>query len=194
MVVAAPPDMLRIEVLSPFGQSVGLLLFTRDEASLWIPSEKAIYTAGRAETLIRHLLGIPIPMETFIHSIAGVVPRKYLQRLREQPTGSGWQARSQDPTEPWMTTWEFGSNPFSLQQIRLTGESGSITVDYDPPVDLARGTPDRLVFASTGWKLEVKVDQIQIVKEVQSGTFQVSYPSGLRRIDLDREGWKGTGL
>jgi outer membrane biogenesis lipoprotein LolB len=195
MVLAAPPDTLRMEALNPFGYSVGVLLLERDQASLWIPSEKAVYTAGRPETLIQHLLGIPIPIETFVYSLAGVVPRKYLNDVQSEPMSSGWRLKGQDPAEPWTTTWEFGVNPFTLRQIRVIGESQEITVRYEPAVDLtARNVPDRLVFSSSDWKLEVKVDQIQSVKEFQGGAFQVNYPGGLRQIDLDRAGWKGTGL
>ncbi|MCU0574757.1 MAG: hypothetical protein MUC41_17460 [Syntrophobacteraceae bacterium] len=195
MVLAAPPHMLRMEALNPFGQSVGLLLFARDEASLWIPSEKALYTSERAETLIQHLLGIPIPTEVFIYSLAGVVPPKVLVNMREQSVASGWRVQARDPSEPWTTTWEFGTSPFTLKEIRVAGESRDITVRYEPPVDLAaRGIPERLIFSAPGWQLEVKVDQVQSVKELQGGAFQVRYPSGLRRIDLDREPWKATGL
>jgi hypothetical protein len=195
VVLAAPPDMLRIEALSPFGQAVGLLLFDRQQATLWIPSEKAVYTAGRAETLIQRFLGLPIPVETFIYSLVGVVPRKYLRDLRSETMGSVWRAQAQDPSEPWMTTWEFGSRPFVLKEVRVAGDSRDITVRYDPPVDLtARNVPERLVFSAENWRLEVKIDQIQSVREFQGGAFQSVYPSGLRRIDLDHSEWKGTGL
>jgi hypothetical protein len=94
-----------------------------------------------------------------------------------------------------MTTWDFGTSPFALKEIRISGESQDISVRYEPPVDLsARGVPDRLVFSASGWQLEVKVDQLESVKELQGGAFQVNYPSGLRRIDLDREAWKARGL
>ncbi len=195
MVLAAPPDTLRIEALNPFGQSVGLLLFDRNQASLWVPSEKAIYTAGRPETLIQQFLGLPMPMETFIYSLAGVVPRKYLADLKSKSTNSGWRVQAQDPSEPWKTTWEFGTSPFTLRQIQVAGGPQDITVRYEPPVDLAsRKVPERLVFSAEDWRLEVRVDQIQSVQEFQVGAFQVNYPSGLRKIDLDRAGWRGTGL
>jgi hypothetical protein len=195
VVLAAPPDMLRVEALNPFGQSVGLLLFDREQASLWIPSEKAVYTAGRAETLIQQFLGLPIPMETFVTSLAGVVPRKYLADLRSELTDSVWRAQAQDPSEPWTTTWEFGTSPFVLKQIRVVGDSRDIAVRYDPPVDLAaRKVPERVVFSAEDWRLEVRIDQIQSVKEFQEGAFRVNYPGELRRIDLDRAGWKETGL
>jgi hypothetical protein len=115
--------------------------------------------------------------------------------MREQSVASGWRVQARDPSEPWTTTWEFGTSPFTLKEIRVAGESRDITVRYEPPVDLAaRGIPERLIFSAPGWQLEVKVDQVQSVKELQGGAFQVRYPSGLRRIDLDREPWKATGL
>jgi len=195
VVLAAPPDMLRVEALNPFGQSVGLLLFDREQASLWIPSEKAVYTAGRAETLMRQFLGLPIPLETFVTSLAGVLPRKYLKDLKSESKDSVWRVQAQDPSEPWVSTWEFGARPFVLKEIRVVGNSQEITVRYEPPVDLAaRSVPERLVFSAEDWRLEVRVDQIQSVKEFQGGAFRVNYPSGLRRIDLDDAGWKGTGL
>lgn len=195
MVLAAPPHRLRLEALNPFGQSVGLLLFTQDEASLWIPSEKALYTSQQADTLMEHLLGMPIPTELFIHSLVGVVPRNALTKLRELPAASGWRVQARDPSEPWTTTWDFDIRPFALKEIQVAGASQQITVRYEPPVDLSvRGVPERMVFSADGWQLEVKIDQLESVKDLQGGAFRVIYPSGLRRIDLDHEPWKARGL
>lgn len=195
LVLAAPPDTLRIEAMNPFGHSVGVLLFDREQASLWIPSEKAVYTAGRPETLIQQFLGLPVPMETFIYSLAGVVPQKFLANLKSESSGSLWRVKARDAVEPWVTTWEFGTSPFALKQMRVVGDSQDITVRYEPSVNLAaRKVPERLVFSAEGWQMEVRIDRIESVKEFQGGAFQVNYPSGLRMIDLDRKGWQGTGL
>jgi outer membrane biogenesis lipoprotein LolB len=192
LVLAAPEGRFRLEAMSPFGQSVGLLLLNEERSSLWIPSEKVVFTAGRAETLLQRLLGIPIPMEAFALSIAAVVPREALVGLRSEALDSGWRVYSHDSSDPWTTTWEFGASPFSLKQMRVHGESLDITVRYEPFVDLdARKTPERMVFSASDWRMEVKVDQIQSVHEFQGGAFHVTLPGGLRTIDLDHEEWKG---
>lgn len=192
LVLSAPDGRFRLEAMSPFGQSVGLLLLDEQRSNLWIPAEKVVFTAGRAETLLQRLLGIPVPMEAFALSIAGVIPGHVLAGLRSEATDSGWRIYSEGSSAPWTTTWELGATPFSLKQMRVYGESVDITVRYEPVVDLQAGKmPERLLFSASEWRMEVKVDQIQSVQEFQGGAFQVTLPGGLRIIDLDREEWKG---
>lgn len=192
LVLAAPPARFRLEAMNLFGQSVGLFLFDHERASLWIPSEKVLYSASDAETLVQHLLGIPIPMEAFIYSMAGVIPREDLANQQSESTESGWRVHSKDSSGQWTTTWELGAKPFVLKEIRVRGGSLDITVRYEPFLDLdGRKSPDRLVFSATDWQMEVKIDQIQSVSEFQEGAFQVAFPAGLRKIDLDHKGWQG---
>ena len=61
VVLAELPDRLRLEAFNPFGQTVGVLIQDKGKSTLWIPSEKMLYTASRTEKLTGHFLGVPVP-------------------------------------------------------------------------------------------------------------------------------------
>jgi outer membrane biogenesis lipoprotein LolB len=195
VILASPPHRFRLEAMSIFGQSVGLFLFDHERANLWIPAEKVVYSATDGGTLVQHLLGIPIPMEVFVYSLAGVIPQEDLAQAKSEPTELGWRLHSQDPSGQWTTSWELGARPFVLKEIRVRGQDLNVAVRFEPFVDLEGGTaPGRLVFTAEDWQMEVKIDQIKSVDRFQEGAFQANFPRDVRKLDLDRKGWKGESL
>jgi outer membrane biogenesis lipoprotein LolB len=195
LILASPPHRFRLEAMSPFGQSVGLFLFDHERANLWIPAEKIVYSAADPGTLVQHLLGIPIPMQVFVYSLPGVIPREDLAQAKSEPTEFGWRLHSQDPSGRWTTTWELGASPFTLKEIKVREQGLNVAVRFEPSVDLDGGsTPGRLFFSSENWQMEVKIDQIKSVGSFQEGAFQASFPRDDRKLDLDHKGWKGESL
>ena len=56
VILARLPDQFRLEAFR-LGQTVGLLTMNHGQSSLFVPSEKVLYTAARSEVLIDHLFG-----------------------------------------------------------------------------------------------------------------------------------------
>ncbi len=62
IILARLPDEFRLEAFR-LGQTVGVLTLNHGQSSLFVPSEKVVYTADRSERLIAHFLGIALPLD-----------------------------------------------------------------------------------------------------------------------------------
>ena len=56
-------DFVRFETFTPFGQTAALYVSNEIGPSLFIPSEKVIFTAQQPETLVHEFLGVTLPVE-----------------------------------------------------------------------------------------------------------------------------------
>jgi len=186
VVLAQLPEKFRLEAFNVVGQTAGLLLITREGSSLYIPSEKVIFTAASAETLIEHFLGIPIQGDTFGYSLIAGAPPEQLSGLRIYPAGSGWRGYSEAHFADRAFSWEFMPRTAALKTIGVRDGQWTYTIAYEPAVLLTpREAPKKIGFESSEWKLEVTVDEIQPSKELPDKVFVQSRPAGIREIDLD---------
>jgi outer membrane biogenesis lipoprotein LolB len=188
VLMASLPDRFRLEAFNPFGQTVSLLILDGEQQKfrLYVPSEKAVYTAARAETLIAHFLGVPIPLETLGYSLVACVPPEHLYNLSVTRHDGGWIGRSEGAGAGWSFIWRFLPRPPALRSIDVRESGRNYSIVYEPAVGLdARNAPERITFESSQWHMEVTLDQTRSSPAFQHSTFTPAIPDGIRTIDLD---------
>ncbi len=204
LVVADLPGRFRLEAYSPWGQAVGVLLFDSGTSSLWIPSEKVVYTAERAEALVEHFLGVPVSVEVLAYSVIAAIPPEFLDGLDLEQACSGWVARA--PFFPGersaartglgggaaagsqgLLAWHFTSSPLFLDAVNVERGKWKYEIRYDPAVglDFAKA-PERIEFRSSEWRMEIGVEEIRQAPEPPESSFTLPVPAGARVIDLGR--------
>jgi outer membrane biogenesis lipoprotein LolB len=195
LVLAVPPDRFRLEAMSPFGNTLGLLLVEPSGASLWVPSEQALLTAERPEILVKQAIGVPLPIEAFAYCLAAAVPPDQLKGAAVEDREGGFVLVAKEPSHGWTFSWHFLNSPFALKQLNVRDSEHDYSITYDPPVDVeVTAVPTRISVATAEGQIDVKVDQIKSTPTLQEAAFQVTFPEGVRRIDLGRGKWKGKEL
>jgi len=183
---ATPPDAFRLEAFTNWGQTAGVFLIQKAEARLWVPSEKVVYRAARAEVLVRHFLGLSIPMEILGSSLLGAVPEDQLSSLQVRRERYGWRATTDFKTLNSEASWQFLADPPALKAIKVTSKGLGYDIGYEPQVELdLNSTPSRILFTSSQWQMEVKVSQMRINPELPAAIFRIVFPQGTREVDLD---------
>jgi len=186
VILAQLPDLLRLEAFTPLGQTAGVLVFNPKGASLWIPSEQVVYQSKRAETLVKHFLGAPVPVETFGYSlVASLPPDLKVKELRPSQAGSGWTISTEESPGHLGFTWSLLSQPPAMKAVSVRQGPLDYTIGYEPATSLEPGQiPGEIRFVSSQWQMEVKVDQMKPGPEIRSGAFDLSAPAGIRRVRL----------
>ncbi len=180
------PGEVRFEAFSLLGQTVALFIHNRDRSSLWIPSEKVIFTAQQPETLIEYFLGVSVSAETLAYSLAGVVPSDRAAGLKPQPVPNGWTIFSgaQEPDRGF--TWEFTAQPPALKAIAVKESRGDYRIEYDPPVGLnPQDIPGKIRYQSSQWHMDVSVEQVSPSPGFEASAFTQPVPAGVREVNLD---------
>jgi hypothetical protein len=189
LALAKPPNRFRLEATSPFGQTVAVFVLSPQEASLWAPSEKTLFTADNAQTLIEYFLGGAIPPDVFEYGLVASIPPNLLDdNFHITPSASGWLAYTQDPQRSLSFVWELTRQPLTLSSIGIRGGQESYTIRYEPPVGLEdiASAPEKIVFSSKDWQMEVSIQQIEKPLQLQDATFAPPFSQGIRVVNLDR--------
>jgi outer membrane biogenesis lipoprotein LolB len=188
--LAALPDHFRLDAFTPMGQAAGAMVSNPGSSSLWIPSEGIAYQADRAETLIEHFIGVPVPLETLLYGLAACVPPSQLEKLEVSQGKSGPVARYKDTAGSWQFTWQFVSQPLALQSVAVQEHGRSYEIRYDPPVGLnVQDSAKKITFTASQWRMEATVDQISKPLQLQSTVFQLPLPGGIRTVKPGDPQW-----
>ncbi|MDY0040841.1 MAG: lipoprotein insertase outer membrane protein LolB, partial [Desulforhabdus sp.] len=186
LIVAQLPDRVRLEAYTTWGQTAGVLVIDGEDSSLYIPSEKVIYSASRAEDLVRYFLGVPIPIEVFGYSLIASVPPDQLDAWQIERDSSGWQATVQPPNQSLRFSWQFLSRPAAMQSLAVRGGQSEYTVSYEPAVTLDMQTvPKKINFVAAQWQMEVSVSQMRTTRGLQPAVFTLPFPQGVRKVSFD---------
>lgn len=186
VILSQLPDKLRMEAYTTWGQTAGVLIVNKKDSSLYIPSEKVIYTANHAEDLVRYFLGVPIPIEVFGYSLIASVSPDQLSDWQVHRDSSGWQATARTLQNALQFSWQFLAEPPALQAVNVRGGRSEYSVLYEPAVHLdPESTPKKINFLSSQWHMEVSVSQMQTASGLQSAVFTLPFPEGIRKVNLD---------
>ncbi|MCK8601245.1 lipoprotein insertase outer membrane protein LolB [Desulfoferrobacter suflitae] len=186
VVVSRLPNQFRLEAYTTWGQTAGVLTANERESRLWIPSEKVVYVAQRAENLVRHFLGVSIPLQLFGYSLTASVSPYQLDAWRIQRTPSGWSADAYLPADGVQMVWQFLAQPAALQTITVKSRRGDYSITYTPAVDIGHAhTPGKIRFLSSDWQMEADISHMQTNRQIQPALFKLPFPSGVRKVKLD---------
>lgn len=185
VILANLPDRYRLDAFK-LGQMVGAMSLEKERSSLWIPSEKVVYRASRAETLIGQLLGIPIPIKILGYSLIACVPPDQMKGLRFFREGTELVGYSEGAGDDFEIIWKFQSHPLALKTIQARQGSRKYMVEYEPPVELTpQAIPKKIKLSSSQWHMDVAVEQLRSIERFDESLMKVSMPGPLKEIDLD---------
>jgi len=186
-VTAVPPNRFRMDAFTNFGQMAGLLLLDADnKAILWSPSEKTLYTANRAQDLLRHLLGTSVSVETLEYLLAGTIPPADQDAAEFFIAKDGPRASVKDASGKREMVWDFAVAPFALKSVRIIEGKREVKVAYDPPVEpSAPGPPKKIRLSSIDWEMEITVEELQRLSTVTDDLFRPAIPSGQKTVVVE---------
>lgn len=186
LIVAKVPNQLRLEAFR-FGQTAGVLTLDQSQSSLFVPSEKTLYTADQSSRMTEHLFGFSMPLEPFAYCLTATVPAAQLVNFYIIHRDTRWQAASQDHTRGWNLIWEFLARPPALSTVTLNGETFPFMIGYDPPVrmDIEKEHPDKLVFQSGQWRVTVQIRELKPLALISEDAFQMNVSGGIRQVNLN---------
>lgn len=186
-VVAAPPERFRLDVFTQYGQMAGLLVLDADrKAVLWSPTEKTVYTAGNAQTLLKHFLGTSISVETLQYLLTGTLPPANIDAAQFYITTDGPKASVKDPSGKREQTWDFEVAPFALKTVQLREGKQTVKVTYDPPMEpSASGPPRKIRLSSIDWEMEITVDELQRTAAVTDDVFKPAIPADQKSVTVE---------
>lgn len=177
-------DFARFETFVPTGQTAALFLSNETGPSLFIPSEKVIFTARKPETLIRYFLDVSLPFEVFRCTLAASVPADQMESLRTRSEGGLLHAQTR--SGPFSFDWRFLPDNSALQDIHIRGEGMEVEVSYDPPVPVATGSvPQKIRITSPDWSMEISLTEIRPAREFTPSVFYLPNLPEVRKVDLD---------
>jgi len=186
LVLARLPDQLRLEIFR-MGQTVGVLTLDHSQSSLFVPSEKVIYTADRSEQLIDHFLGIALPLDTLGYSLSASLPPEQLEGLQIIHHDPEWVGYAKPSPAGWSYAWHFLSSPQKIASASVKRGTSTYTIRYDPAVGLAAmDVPQKITFTSAQWQIELTVQEITPAPILQDSVFSNNFTGELQIIDLSR--------
>jgi outer membrane biogenesis lipoprotein LolB len=186
VVLASPPENVRLEAFNLWGQTVAALLLDRDESIIWVPSDRTAYRSPRAEDLLKHFLGISLPPELFVYGLIGSIPPDLLKDFEAVPDATGWRASSVLSNSDLILNWKILAQPFAMESIEAKWKGQTVSIRYEPPVALSPGeTPQKIRFSSPDWQMDVTVDQMRSVPAFPDESFHLPIPTDVRRVNLD---------
>jgi outer membrane biogenesis lipoprotein LolB len=184
LIVARAPDQFRLEAFR-LGQTVGVLTLNHEQSSLFVPSEKVIYTAERSENLTDHFLGIALPLDIFGYSLSACVPPDQLDDLQIIPDNPEWVGTSKRSFDGWSYAWQFTSMPQTIKSVRVKRGTWDYTIRYEPPVGLTvKEVPQKIIYSSANWHIELTVHELTPVLTLQDTVFKTDPAEEIRRVDL----------
>jgi outer membrane biogenesis lipoprotein LolB len=185
VILARLPDQFRLEAFR-LGQTVGLLTMNRGQSSLFVPSEKVLYTSARSEVLIDHLFGISLPLDTFAYSLSASLPPDQLESLQIVPHDLEFFGFPKPSPDGWSYAWRFIASPQSMESVQVKQGIWDYTIRYEPPVGLAvREVPQKITFTSPKWQIEVTVQDIVTAPNVQDSVFHNDFSGEILRVNLN---------
>jgi outer membrane biogenesis lipoprotein LolB len=187
--LAKPPEWLRLEATNLGGQTIWVLTFNPQNATLWLPAEKVIYQAKRGETILNHFLGTPIPTEVFAYSFIGCIPPDQVgsARFRLTQERSKLVGRFQDRDFKWRFSWALLASPPALQGLKAeeTPTEESYAIRFEPAIDLQpTSKPDKVLISSKQWQLEAIIKQMQKPEQLPPALFSLPPVPGTRVVNL----------
>jgi outer membrane biogenesis lipoprotein LolB len=182
IVLVKSPNLLRFETFTPIGMTAALFVSNQSGPSLLIPSQKAVYTAKRPETLVREFLGgVNLPVDVFSRLLSGSIPPQMFKNIESRSQDGLLRLISRSPGGYF--EWQVASGGLASVFIGTAQFEGRVS--YDPPVRLAaESVPETIRISSKDWRMEVRVEQMLPATQFQPGVFQLPELPGVRRVEL----------
>jgi len=185
LILEKEPNFVRFETFTPLGQTAALYVSNETGPLLMIPSQRAIFTAKRPETLAREFLGIDLPVDLFLWLLTASVPPEQLDHIESSLEAGVWHLISTSASTCF--EWQISAHPPALQGllVRSTGFEGRVS--YDPPVLLTKdAVPDKILISSSEWSLEISLEALMPAPQFRPSIFYLPNLPNVQKVDLDK--------
>lgn len=188
--IAARPDRLRIEVLSPF--STVFVVATRDGTlAAYEPGEKTVYHGHASVQNLARYIQVALPIDVIVDALMAT-PRMHAGHPGVVSIDQGLVELWQDAEDDIRVTWfDQQHQPVRYEQRDAKGNV-LLRVNY-PPYDLEAGVS---VPASVDIELpqderriEIKLMDIEVNPPLDDAVFTLDTPPGSREVALDPAVW-----
>lgn len=178
-------DFIRFETFTTFGQTAALYVSNDSGPALLIPSQKALFSAQRPETLVREFLGVTLPVDVFRYVLAASVPPEQLDHIEGRFDAGAWRLAWNGGDGSYFE-WQVAGNPPALKSVFIRSGGFEGRVSYDPPVPLSKeAVPNRITISSSNWSMEVLVEELKPASQFQPSVFKLPALPDIRKVDLD---------
>jgi hypothetical protein len=181
-IVAKEPGRMRIDLLPLEGAyTLGLLVVSRDEATLIDATNQTFAKERDAERLTREFVGLPgLTPEVVVALVTGQLPPLSCQSA-EVFKGSDGAVMVRDRES--RIVWEVSSSSNAIKSAHILNRSGE-RVEASVRVEIASNglsTVDFSVFSPTTASAEMVVRKLTTNKDIPDELFNVAVPSGYSR-------------
>jgi len=178
-------NFVRFETFTPLGQTAALYVSNEKGPSLLIPSEKAIFTAQRPETLIQQFLGVSLSADLFRYVLSASIPQERLDQIESRFDAGIWRFSSVGGEGSF--EWRVTARPLALEALSAQSAGFEGRVVYEPPVALAtEAVPGLIRISSNEWNMEISLDELKLAPQFQPSAFYMPELPDLRKVDLDK--------
>lgn len=185
IVLVKGTDFVRFETFAPFGQTATLYVSNEAGPALLIPSEKALFTAQRPETLTGYFLGASLPFDVFRHALTASIPSNLIDSLQTRIDSGVLHASSSAGNR--FFDWQFAPDGSTLQAVYIRQEGFEGRISYEPPVLISSdATPKKIRLTSADWSMDITIEEMQASPEFQPSAFLMPNIPGVRKVDLDK--------
>jgi outer membrane biogenesis lipoprotein LolB len=192
VLVAKPPERLRLEARAISGEVLWALVLDPGRASFWLPADRVLYQAAHGETILAHFLGVPVPPEIFVYGLAGCVPPDHVNGTRfrwaDARTPPLWFLRGAE--NGWQLTWEFLPSPFALKGFQAAQHRLGVaySIGFEPAVAMdPAASPQKVTIATKRWELEANIRDVRRRNDLPGSVFELPILPGTRVVDLDAQ-------
>jgi len=158
-------NRLRIDLISLWGNTIAVLVIKPQEATLWLPSRKTVYTTSNADNLLSRLTGIEGHVTDILPMITGCISSHMGQSIKVLSTKT---------------------QGLDLISLRVKQNGRIWEIDYSPPLSLAvvENLPKTIRIHTSDSDISLELKKATKQDVVSGNKFEISYPHGTSVIEL----------
>jgi hypothetical protein len=187
LLIAARPDRLRLEILSPFGT---IFVLTTNDGTLaaWARDESTVYRGAASQTNLERYTQVDLPVEIAVDLLLGTAP------LDDSADGvvsaddgavKLWQEAAAGATVAWFTP------ALELTRYEQQDASGRVTLRaafgaYAAVDGIRIPTQLGIELPPTERRIDIVLSEPEVNPVLPPAVFALQTPAGSREVDLDR--------
>lgn len=188
VVIAARPDRLRVEALSPFGTPLLAMASDGRQLTVMLPGENLYYTGAATTENLTRFTGVPLAPTVLVDILFWQPPLVAFREISVFRTGAGgWRIVLKAGAERQELVFDAATR---LEQVRyFSGDALQLAVDY-AGFDQAPALPRQIRLEQPPLALLASLDfsELTVNQPQPEGRFHLPPPAGSQVVSLDQTG------
>jgi len=186
VVIAARPDRLRVEALSPFGTPLLSIASDGRQLTVMLPGENLYYAGAATTENLTHFTGVPLSPAMLVDILFWQPPLVAFRELSAFRTGAGgWRVLLRAGALRQELVFDAATR---LVKVRcFSGDSLQLTVDYAGLTDTV-SLPRQIRLEQPPFALQASLDfsELTVNQTQPAGRFYLPPPPGSKIVSLDQ--------